>query len=466
MGTSDNKARVAVGHRQRSLKSTANACYNMKFGKITAILLTLVVVPPAQSGRIDVHAYLNKAETLIEEGEYGLARAYLNPAVISHKLTPAQRSGAYYLRGYSFQAQGLFTSAAKDFANALEFNPENPAPLYAMGGLHHFEPGLAKDPALALQLFLGAADQGHPGAQLFVGNAYLNGKGTAKDLQLARSWLTKAAEAGVASAMTLLASSYRRAHTDAPEPTQARYWYEQAVAAGDADALLALGFMLRNRELEDVPANKAINYFQGAAEQGSGPAMAVLAHAYMTGRDVPKDFALARSWYRKAAELAAPGSFAGLGYLHEAGLGVPASAEAAESWYAKGARAGHTEPFLRLLYLLAEQGRHDEAAQWARHASETGNAAALNGYARMLATSRFPDIRDGESALRHARRAVELDGKAAYLDTLAAAYAELNRFDDAIAVQRQALNTAGDSSLVEELSARLSAYEQAQPWRE
>ena len=130
----------------------------------------------------------------------------------------------------------------------------------------------------------------------------------------------------------------------------------------------------------------------------------------------------------------------------------------------KAPMPGIREPLLRLLYLLAEQGRREEAAQWARRASESGNAAALNGYARMLATSRFADIRDGQTALRHARRAVELDRKAAYLDTLAAAFAEMNRFEDAVQVQRQALAAAKvDSALVEAFSARLSAYEQAKP---
>ncbi len=438
----------------------------MKIGK-TILLLALVAATPALGGRLDVHAYIDKALSLIEHSEHSLARAYLDPAVISHRLSPARRSAAYYLRGHSFQAQGLFVSAARDYANALEFNPENAAALHAMGTLHHFEWGLEKDPVLALQLFLGAARRGHSGSQLFVGNAYLNGEGTAKDLRLAREWLEKAAQAGVPPAMTLLASSYRPVHTEVPEPARARHWYEQAADAGDADALVALGFMIRNRELDDEPASASITYFQRAADQGSGKAMAILAHAYMMGRELPANFDLARAWYRKAAEFDVAGSFAGLGYIHEAGLGVPVSLATAESWYARGADAGHTEPLLRLLYLLAEQGRRDEAAQWARRASESGNAAALNGYARMLATSPFADIRDGETALRHARRAVELDRQAAYLDTLAAALAEMNRFEDAIGVQREAIAAARENlALTEGFSVRLSAYEQAKPWRE
>ena len=119
------------------------------------------------------------------------------------------------------------------------------------------------------------------------------------------------------------------------------------------------------------------------------------------------------------------------------------------------------------MYLLAGSGRGAEAEIWAQRAFEAGDALALNDYAWMLATSPVPEMRDGKLALRHAHRAVELNRGAANLDTLAAAYAELTRFEDARAVQRQALAAAGDDvALVEELTAHLAAYENARPWRE
>ncbi len=431
------------------------------------VLLGLVLAGTAESGRLDPHAYIEKAVALIENEDYDLARAYLDPSVISHRLAPGERSRAYYLRGYSFYAQGHFVSAAADYAHALEFNAGNPAALFAMGGLYRHGLGLERDLHLAFRFFHKAAELDHPGAQLYVGNAYLVGEGAAANLNEARHWLGRAAEAEFPPAMTRLASSFRKPFTDPPDPAQARFWYEQAVQAGSTDALLSLGYMFLNDELGDATAGTALDYFSQAAERGSGPAMAMLGHAYMTGNGVQPDFALARDWYRKAAELDAPGSHAGLGHLHETGLGVPVSAAMAESWYEKGSEAGHTDALVRLMYLLTGSGREEEAARWAQTAAEAGDARALNGYAWLLATSPVPEIRDGERALRHAQQAVSLDRKAAYLDTLAAAYAEISRFEDAVAVQRLALDAAdGDPALIKELTAHLAAYEQARPWRE
>ncbi|MCY4563272.1 MAG: tetratricopeptide repeat protein [Gammaproteobacteria bacterium] len=439
----------------------------MSVGRIPILLIALASAGTAHSGPIDPRAYIEKAVALIANGDHALARAYLDPSVISHRLAPGERSRAYYLRGYSFYARGHFVSAAADYAHALEFNPDNPAALFAMGGLYQHGLGRETDLQLAFQFFHKAAELDHPGAQLYVGNAYLVGEGTAANLDEARRWLGMAAEAGFGPAMTRLASSFREPHTDAPDPAQARFWYEQAAQAGSTDALLALGYMFLNGELGDAPSGTTLDLFRKAAEQGSGPAMAILGHAYMTGSDVQPDFALARDWYLKATEFAAPGSYAGIGHIHEAGLGVPVDIGMAESWYAKGGEAGHTDALLRLLYLLAGSGREAGAAQWAQRATVTGNARALNGYAWLLATSPIPEIRNGEQALRHAQQAVTLDRKAAYLDTLAAAYAEMSRFEDAVAVQRQALDAADDDpALIEELTAHLSAYEQARPWRE
>ncbi len=439
----------------------------MKTRRIAILLLALGTAGTAEGGRLDPHAYIEKAVDLIESETYELARTYLDPAVISHRLSPGERSRAYYLRGYSFYAQHLFASAAADYTHALEFNPDNPVALFALGSLYQHADGREYDPELALQLFHRAAELGHAPAQLYVGNAYLTGEGAAKNVEQARDWLQAAAEAGFAPAMSRLATSYRESYTDSPEPEVARHWYEQAVAAGDTDALVALGFMFENGELGEQPPGAAIKLFSEAAGKGSGLAMTLLGHAYMTGRGVPTDFALARDWFLQATERDAPGSFASLGHMHEAGLGVPADIDTAESWYEKGSEAGDTDAMVRLLYLLADSGRDAEAAQWAHRASAAGDARALNAYAWLLATSRTPAIRDGKLALEHAQRAVDLDRNAAYLDTLAAAYAELARFEDALTVQRQALAAAGDDpALIEELRAHLAAYEQGRPWRE
>ena len=66
-------------------------------------------------------------------------------------------------------------------------------------------------------------------------------------------------------------------------------------------------------------------------------------------------------------------------------------------------------------------------------------AFAYNNLAWVFATAPDAVFRNGNRALELAERAVELDREAATLDTLAAAYAEVGRFDEAIRTQLQAI---------------------------
>jgi Tfp pilus assembly protein PilF len=86
----------------------------------------------AHADSIDSRAYVEKAVELIQAEQWSLARTYLAPALIDPRLGAGERSRAYYLQGYSYYAQGLPVSASKDYARALEFNPENGAALVSL----------------------------------------------------------------------------------------------------------------------------------------------------------------------------------------------------------------------------------------------------------------------------------------------------------------------------------------------
>ena len=456
-------SRVGRGRSQieggtRSLRSARPAA---------AAALILCLSPLALAATFDPRAFVSRAVELIEQGQFTFARAWLDPAVVAHRLHPHERSHAYYLRGYSFQAQGLHVSAAQDYARALEFDAENPAALVARGSLHFHGDGVRSDKALAFGFFARAAAAGHAGGQFHLGYAYLTGAGPAHDLEEARTWLERAAEQGHEAAMVQLAASYRTAFTEEPDPEQAKRWYERAVGAGSAEAPVALGYMVRSGELEGASAAEAAAYFKQGAERGSGNGMANLAHAHLTGNGVGQDFDAARQWFTQAAALKAPGSFVGMGHIYEAGLGVTVDTGEAMAWYRRGAEAGFSRPTLRLVRLLLAQGQEDEASDWLERVLATGTAEALNGYAWLRATSSAAGVRNGELALAQAQQAVALEPNAAYLDTLAAAYAELGQFDKALATQREALAlAAGDEALVRELNRHLDAYAQGRPWRE
>ena len=66
------------------------------------------------------------------------------------------------------------------------------------------------------------------------------------------------------------------------------------------------------------------------------------------------------------------------------------------------------------------------------------NADAYNSLAWILATSPVDKNRNGKKALSNALKAVILQPDAFKLDTLAASYAEVGKFDDAISTQKKA----------------------------
>ena len=98
-------------------------------------------------------------------------------------------------------------------------------------------------------------------------------------------------------------------------------------------------------------------------------------------------------------------------------------------------------------------------------------AGLANGLAWILATSPTDSQRNGEEALRLAEKACRLTQNQQHgcVDTLAAAYAELGRFDEAIKTQQDAIKLAQQAEQQENLAAyeeRLKLYEQKQPFRD
>jgi tetratricopeptide (TPR) repeat protein len=109
-------------------------------------------------------------------------------------------------------------------------------------------------------------------------------------------------------------------------------------------------------------------------------------------------------------------------------------------------------------------GAFEEALQ-----SEEKCASAHNGLSWLLCTCPDAKVRDGKKALIHAVKAVEMSDRkiGSYVDTLAAAYAEVGRFDDAVKAQQEALQdrdfllTSGNGAF-----ARLELYRQRKAYRE
>jgi len=99
------------------------------------------------------------------------------------------------------------------------------------------------------------------------------------------------------------------------------------------------------------------------------------------------------------------------------------------------------------------------------------SAAALNNLAWILATHPQKEFRNGDEAIKFARQACELTTNAqpVFLGTLAAAYAEIGQFDNAIATAQKAGDLAlsrGETNAFDRNQKLLKHFENRNPYRE
>ncbi len=101
--------------------------------------------------------------------------------------------------------------------------------------------------------------------------------------------------------------------------------------------------------------------------------------------------------------------------------------------------------------------------------NDIGSTLWANNLAWILATSPDARLRNGPEAVEWATRVCELDGykRITLLDTLAAAFAEAGRFDDAIRVSKQMLAMMDNQTQAARgIAARLELYQSSKPYHE
>ena len=121
---------------------------------------------------------------------------------------------------------------------------------------------------------------------------------------------------------------------------------------------------------------------------------------------------------------------------------------------------------------LMSRGKSRQALAHYREALRVkpDDPVSLNNVAWFLATTADDGLRDGSEAVVLAERAVRLVsyGNPVLLDTLAACYAELGRFDQAVATAQQAHQLAlalEDPKLAREIRRRIRGYRGRRPHR-
>ena len=122
---------------------------------------------------------------------------------------------------------------------------------------------------------------------------------------------------------------------------------------------------------------------------------------------------------------------------------------------------------------LVLNGRPEEAIKQYRKLLQydPNQLDVLNNLAWVLATNKDPKIRNGAEAVQFGERACDLTHYkvTVYVGTLAAAYAEAGRFDDAIRTAETAIalaSAAGQTNLLEKNRQLLELYRAGRPYRE
>jgi len=130
---------------------------------------------------------------------------------------------------------------------------------------------------------------------------------------------------------------------------------------------------------------------------------------------------------------------------------------------ASQARFGYAMGLVRL-------GRWADAREWLAESVKTypGQLGFPHALARVLAAAPDDSVRNGREALRIAQQLLQTQRSPALLETTAMAQAELGRYDEAIAAERQAMTlaqTAGQPALADRMRETLARYQQRQPSR-
>jgi membrane associated rhomboid family serine protease len=108
---------------------------------------------------------------------------------------------------------------------------------------------------------------------------------------------------------------------------------------------------------------------------------------------------------------------------------------------AEAAEGKREAQFLLGLMQTQSQERASEGISWLRKSADQGFVPAMNYLAWTLATNRDDNLRNGAEAVQWAEAACREDNwkTAGYIDTLAAAYAEVERWDMAVDTQKLAI---------------------------
>ncbi len=224
-------------------------------------------------------------------------------------------------------------------------------------------------------------------------------------------------------------------------------------STGDAVAAWERALGLETDEETEARAR----YFLGRAQLQAGRPELAAEHLRAALSSLPESVQLRQLL---AGALGAQGDFDGAAEQYGAVLAVdPAD---------QNARFGRA---ISLLLAGRERDARDALEGWLTLSAEGVPLKHL--LARLLATALDPELRDGARALRLAEEVFQAAPRLDHAETLAMAYAEIGRFDEALSWQQRIIERArasGETARIGQLEARRAQFERREavraPWSE
>lgn len=147
-----------------------------------------------------------------------------------------------------------------------------------------------------------SCDQGHPAAQLFMGESYCEGEFTEKDEARGIELYRKAAIQGFYPAQSRLADCYAMGLGLEKNPPEALKWYHLAASKGDSLAMNNIGSMHLHGIGLKQNTTEAYKWFLKAAQSGNAGSQLTTGQLLADGDGCEKDEVEAYAWLKISAE--------------------------------------------------------------------------------------------------------------------------------------------------------------------
>lgn len=397
-------------------------------------------------------------------GENALGRGDL-PAAIAHfsaleSLLP-NRPEAQYNLALAYSRSGRFVEAEPHYAAALKLKPEDARALHGRGFVAMQQGRLAEAQGWFNQAF--ALD---PTLQETRNCLEMIASGAAKTFEAIAGIEAEIAREPARGELRLRAAELL---LTAGRTNEAVAHYEKILTQqpDEPRALVAMA-ALRVRVGRDA---EAVALLERALAADPKAADAHVQLGQIRERSGQAEQAFAHYQAAVAAKPEHAGAWTGLGLLLARVGKLPEALDALER--AVAIQPQNAETQLRAGLVASSLQR---AAVAGRHLREAARLRPdwpppLNALAWLLATHPDPQARNGEEAVKLARRACGLSGfqNLVYLDVLAAALAEAGNFVEAEAASNKAIavaDSSGRAAAIGELSSRLELYRAQKPFRQ